>query len=250
MKHSIPLGLCVVVLLSISSATTAQKKKPDTSKKPAPLIAPVKQTAPVPGWLTTQEEEVLTEINLARANPVAYARYLEDFKRQYQGNQVKYADGTSFVTNEGVVAVSEAIEFLKETEPQPPLQIRKGLIDAARLHLRDMITTGKTGHRGSDGSVPEERFKRFGSWSESVGENIVYQSRSARENVIWLIIDDGTSNRGHRKNIFKPAFRVAGVAIDGPAKTNSMCVITFAGAFTDSLSPANSSATAPARKMD
>jgi uncharacterized protein YkwD len=115
----------------------------------------------------------------------------------------------------------------------PPLELRKGLILGARDHVNDLTKTGQSGHRGSDGSLTEDRLNRYGSWSDSVGEDIVYKSRKAREDVIALIIDDGVKSRGHRKNIFKSDFHVIGLALSPPAKSPSMCVITFAGGFAD-----------------
>lgn len=233
-----PIQLIIAFTLAalfITPASYAQKKKSLAKESETPVVANTSTPSPL---LTKFEQEILDEINLARANPPDYARYLTDFKKLYKGNGIFYTDGTSIVTNEGTSAVDEAIAFLRVAKPEGPLQIRNGLVLAARTHLQDLLKTGKSGHRGSDGSVPEDRLNRFGSWREVVGENIVYKSRSARENVIALIIDDGTANRGHRKNIFKSAYRVIGIAQGGQANSSSMCVITFAGDFVDKNQPA------------
>lgn len=86
------------------------------------------------------------------------------------------------------------------------------MVLGAKDHLSDLVKSGRSGHRGSDGSLPGDRISRYGTWSESVGENIIYHSRRAREDVISLIIDDGVANRGHRKNIFRLDFHVIGVS--------------------------------------
>jgi uncharacterized protein YkwD len=183
--------------------------------------------------LSPLEREVIVEINLARTNPTQYLHYLENFRRSYNGKELKFSNGESLITNEGVAALEEAINFVRSAKPLAPLEIRNGLVLAAKDHLNDLVKTGKSGHRGSDGSSVEDRFTRYGTWSDSVGEDIVYHSRTARENVISLIIDDGVANRGHRRNIFKPTFGVIGIALGPPLKSGTLCIITFAGGFKD-----------------
>jgi hypothetical protein len=59
--------------------------------------------------------------------------------------------------------------------------------------------------------------------------------------VLTLLIDDGVANRGHRQRILNAGYKVVGVACGGH-KLGSMCVITFAGGFTDKPAPRAQSA--------
>ena len=237
MKYPRLLSLLVAtfILFPVGSvATNAVQRKTKTIKPPPPAPKAAKPVVAQPDLLSSAaEKEILAEINLARTNPAQYLSYLEAFKPYYHGKEIKYADGSTLVTNEGVSALEEAIKFVRSLTPLPPLELRKGLVLGARDHVNDLVKTGQSGHRGSDGSIVEDRLNRYGSWSDSVGEDIVYQSRKAREDVIALIIDDGVKSRGHRKNIFKSDFHVIGLALSPPAKSPPMCVITFAGGFAD-----------------
>jgi uncharacterized protein YkwD len=244
-RHFTPLLL--LVLVALTGTAWSQKKQPIKSKpggEPA-----MQKTAVSPSVSLTPEQAILAEINLARSNPVQYSRFVADFKRQYTGNQIRFSDGSLLVTNEGAAAVDEAIEFLRLAKPEASLEMRAGLVMAARTHLEDLVKTGRTGHKGSDGSNAEDRFSRFGTWSGVVGEDIVYHSRSPRENVISLIIDDGVKNRGHRQNIFKSSFQAIGVALGTQPKSPNMCVITFAGGYIDKAVPNTKSPIPTATKL-
>jgi uncharacterized protein YkwD len=227
-----------LVLVGSSSELLAVKKKKQKPKPAVTTPAAVVKEEP----LATSERLILDEINLARTNPTEYIKYLEEFKPRFKGLEISFPDGRTLVTNEGIAALNDAITFLREQKPLPPFELRKGLTLAARDHLRDLIMTGKSGHYGSDGSKPEDRASRYGAWRDSVGENIVYDTRSARDTVIGLIIDDGVANRGHRRNIFKLTFHAIGLAMGEPSKTPALTVITFAGDFTDKSATAPSNA--------
>ncbi len=77
------------------------------------------------------------------------------------------------------------------------------------------------------------RMNRYGRWGVIWGENLSYGHSSARDIVLALIIDDGLPGRKHRKNIFNPAFNVAGAAYGAHARYRSVCSIEFAGAFAE-----------------
>jgi uncharacterized protein YkwD len=230
MKFPIALTLTLIALLSVA---TAQTKKKTVKPKPAP-VSQTKTTVVVPvSLLTKQEQALLDEINLARANPTAYIRILQEYRTYYRGNIVLFPDGRSLITNEGVTALDDAIAYLRTLKSAPAFEVRKGMVLSAKLHLDDMLKSGRDGHLGSDGSKPEDRLNRFGSWQDSVGEDIVYDSRTPRNDVIGLIIDDGVASRGHRKNLFKPGFKVIGISLGQPVMDKTRCVITFAGDFID-----------------
>jgi uncharacterized protein YkwD len=184
-------------------------------------------------FLSDLEKEIIIELNRARSNPVGYAKKLEDFKRHYVGQYIYIAGRTQVVTQEGVSAVNEAIEFLKSTAPMPLLRVSQGLCAAAKVHAEDQGPKGLVSHEGSDKSTPGERMNRFGTWGAAFGENIEFGNTTAREIVIQLIIDDGVPGRGHRKNIFNPLYGVVGVSVGPHHRFGHMCVMDFAGTYTE-----------------
>lgn len=182
-------------------------------------------------YLSSLEKQIVAETNRARTNPRAYIAVLKNYKQRFQGKQVKMSRGVFLQTKEGVPAVDEAIRFLRAARSLSPLGVSRGLSMAAREHVNDQSDTGAVGHDGSDGSDPFTRMNRYGLWQIAAGENIMYGSQTARDVVMQLIIDDGVEDRGHRINIFNPAYRVAGVACGPHTRYREMCVIEYAGAF-------------------
>jgi uncharacterized protein YkwD len=182
-------------------------------------------------FLSDLEKEVIIELNLARTNPANYAKKIEDLKGHYVGLYIYFAGRTPVVTQEGVSAVNEAIEFLTSTAPMPLLRVSRGLSNAAKVHVQDQGPLGLVSHEGTDKSTPDERMNRFGTWGKAYGENIEYGNFNADEIIMQLIIDDGTQNRSHRRNIFNPLYRVVGVSFGPHQRFGQMCVVDFAGIY-------------------
>ncbi|NET60595.1 MAG: CAP domain-containing protein [Symploca sp. SIO2E6] len=182
-------------------------------------------------YLSTLEQGIIAEMNLARTNPNAYADKLVQLKQYFDGNTIRRPGEIGIITQEGVSAVDEAIDFLRSASPVSPLNPSRGMSLGARDLVSDQGPQGGLGHTGSDGSQPWDRVSRYGEWQMSIGENVSYGPNTAERVVTQLIIDDGVPNRGHRTNIFKPDFAVTGVACGDHAKFRSMCVITYAGGY-------------------
>ena len=66
-------------------------------------------------------------------------------------------------------------------------------------------------------------------WSGQLNENLSFgTSRTARDIVLQLCIDDGVPDRGHRGVIFSRRMRFAGVAVGDHRKWGNMCCIHYA----------------------
>lgn len=257
--RTLPLSIIVCLLLSAltvmaQSKTTAQSSKnvstpveqPSKSITQSSTAAPVvavaakAKNASTINFVSPLEKEIIDEINLARTDPQKYVTYLEEYRSYYKGNSVTLPGSkTALVTNEGLAAVDEAINFLRAQKPLPALTLAKGMCFAARDHAKDMTLKGITGHKGSDGSIPDTRVQRYGFWDGTVGENIIYDIKTARQMVIGMIIDDGVANRGHRRNIFDTTYRVAGISISDAASNPARGVIVYVGGFTDKANNTN-----------
>ncbi|WP_298266516.1 CAP domain-containing protein [Geobacter sp.] len=187
--------------------------------------------AALPADATSLERGILDELNAARTDPRAYAGYLAEYRSHFRGSYYLLPGSrTRIVTREGTRGVDEAIRFLRRQRPLPPLSWSDGLARAAAELVREQEASGSTGHGSGDAGM-RKRIDRQGEWKRTIGENVSYGPDDPRTVVIQLIIDDGVPGRGHRKNIYSPAFGVAGVACAPHPVYGTACAIDFAGGF-------------------
>ena len=189
----------------------------------------VLDTAREADYMDEIEKDVVLEMNMARSNPKKYAElYIEPRIKKFNGKTY----GGSMLTNEGADVVKECVSFMKGHASLPALSPSKGLTRAAKDHADTQSLSGQTGHTGTDGSDPFTRMERYGSYTGSAGENISYGSKTAREIVVTLLIDDGVKSRGHRKNIMSTEFTHTGVGFAGTHKAYGCeCVLDFARSY-------------------
>ncbi len=190
----------------------------------APAIALLPASAP--GYPTATE--ILREINRLRTDPAGYARSLEDYRRLFDPRDQRLytlpGETLPRLSIDGAAAVDEAIVALRRQPPRTPLDNDTTLTRAARLLADDQAVTGAIGHRTAQAPTPGDRSKAVGG-DIYLTEAVSYGLASAKDVVRQLVIDDGVPGRGHRRTLFSPELRFAGIWCGPHARRAAMCAI-------------------------
>jgi uncharacterized protein YkwD len=118
-----------------------------------------------------------------------------------------------------------------------PVELDEPASKSGLRHVRDMVANGFTGHVGSDGSVPEQRYTEAGG-SQFVQENAAclfdLRPRQVEENARFdaeklaalheMFMAEVPPNDGHRRNILKPLHNRVGIAVAKPAGVAQPCL--------------------------
>lgn len=178
------------------------------------------------------ERSVLAEVNRLREDPRAYVATLKQWQGQYRGNILLVPGQNKAIrTVEGEAALTEAIAAVGATPRLPRMAPLTALDRAAEDHVAAQGATRTIGHRGNDGSNSFERISRHGRSHGRSAEVIDYGWDRAQDIVVDLLVDDGISDRGHRKALLDPVYVVAGVACGPHARYGIMCVVEMAERF-------------------
>jgi uncharacterized protein YkwD len=182
----------------------------------------------------TLERGVLDELNRVRSDPQDYAAGLERDLQYYRGNLFRRpGDESALETREGTAAVREAIRVLRQAKPMATLRPSFGMTLGARDHVKDQASRGLMNHKGTDGSMAWDRVSRYGDWKTKISENMTFGPSTPHDVVAALIVDDGITDRGHRKNILDPDVKMVGISC-GPHKAlRVMCDMVEAGGFVE-----------------
>ena len=178
-------------------------------------------------------QNIFNLINKYRANPRELARHLERLKKYLDTttNILSEPDKIKIQMVEGEEVFNEAIQFLKNLRPLEPLQWEDALAASAQEHVDDIGPKGLLLYQSSDGTEPEERITKYGTYLESLGENIDFGPNDAIGVIVSLTLDDGEEERPHRDNLFKKKKKKIGIAC-GPHQTEfQMCVMDLAYDF-------------------
>ena len=132
---------------------------------------------------------------------------------------------------EGMNVFNDAIIFLRSLHSLPPFEWDDNLASSALEHVMDIGPKGLLSYQSSDGTEPEDRITKYGTFYQSLGENIDFGPNDALGVVVSLTLDDGEAKRPHRLNLFKSDYKKIGIAC-GPHQTEfQMCVMDFAYDF-------------------
>lgn len=137
------------------------------------------------------------------------------------------------ITNDGVDAVQEAMNYLDMIQPQKPLKQFEGLNRAAREIGEYLGQTGKVTHTSQNNQTFLQRVQKYGSWAVSISENITFSESNPKEIILNYIIDDGNLNREHRKNLLNPVYNCVGVYVGSHKVHQHCCVLILAAGFQD-----------------
>lgn len=172
-------------------------------------------------------------LNQFRQNPKLLAKHLEKIRTYLDRdtNVLSEPNKIQIQMVEGDIVFKEAISYLKTLTPVNPLEWDDNLAASANEHVNDIGPKGLLLYQSSDGTEPEDRIAKYGSYVDSLGENIDFGPNDALGVIVSLTLDDGEEQRPHRDNLFKSDYKKIGIAC-GIHKTEfHMCVMDFATDF-------------------
>lgn len=175
--------------------------------------------------------EIAREIDVLRKNPKAYAKHLEALRPRYDGKLLRLDGRDPIRTREGKKPLEEAIRRLKKTKPLGALAWEAGLARAAVDHAKDLGKRGTVEHFGPKGETPIDRITRYGVLQGIGGENVAVAFDDARMIVVYLLIDDGVADRGHRDALLDKRYEQVGVGCAAHKLYRVVCVMDFAARY-------------------
>jgi uncharacterized protein YkwD len=165
-------------------------------------------------------QEVFLRINLIRGNPKGIIPEFIEMVKKFKGNLYDNV----LRTYEGAAAVEEAIEFVKGQLALPPIELHEGLRQVAEDFANELGATGNFSHIDENGHGPSERIGKVVKVSGSLSECLSLGSDTADDIVNSWIIDDGNTNRGHRRNLFSANSKLGGVGCAAHPKMRVVAV--------------------------
>jgi uncharacterized protein YkwD len=204
---------------SIPSIDIKVHAEPQISKpapaRPIPVPEPVSapevnnKTTQVSGdfsFMTAEEKAMIEEINLMRADPKGYIKYVDEFiateRKNIQGELLIFDS-----------YAKELKEQLRKTNKLSSLKPHKELYEVAKAHGLYNKKNHQMEHLDAEGKEGFDRVEKTGLKNSinskgeyAPNENLVYGYASVRNTVIYLLIDEGEPSRGHRKALLEPTW--------------------------------------------
>lgn len=144
------------------------------------------------------EAKILHEVNRVRTNPARYAIWLESLRQYYDGMTLSLPGQPPLETQEGLGALDEAINDLRQRRPVLPLVASDPLSQQAQNALTSNAPSGNSA-RLENSTVP--------IWA-----------------VMHLVVADGQRDRTARHNLLSIAHRSTGVACDA---NGNLCSLSY-----------------------
>ena len=169
-------------------------------------------------------EEVFREQNEVRRNPQSYIEKLQNSLKYYKDNILYKENEIPIETAEGVEAVQDAINFLKNQNPVQELIYSRDIGLSCKDIVDDIGPKGIVSHEGTEIKNIYNRLEQYCDWDGAIAENIDFGFRLPENIIMNMIIDDGDENRYQRQNLFYPHFKYVGVSV-GPHRDFGYCAV-------------------------
>lgn len=228
-KSSVLVGLSLLIVtgnwaVADMAMASSIKISPNSSATPVQSVNYIAQTnreESLDSATASLEAQILAEINRARTNPTQYAQWLEAQKPYYRRKFLNLPDATLVVTEEGVAALEDAIEFFQQLEPLPPLENVENLSLVAQDYLRQALTIRGVDNNNAQLNTLAERY----GISPPIVSSSISSDATAEYLVMQLIVDDGIEGRVHQQNILDPNLVNVGVACQRSSSRNQRCIL-------------------------
>ncbi len=169
-------------------------------------------------------EELFKEHNNLRKNPQSYIERLTKIENYYKDKIFRHPNEIPIETYEGPEGVKNAIEFLKNQKPVKELIYSESLSKSALDHANDIGKQGLHNHEGSNGSLLSDRIEKYTEWDGAIAESLQFCYKYAENIIISLIIDDGSTEKHQRENLFNEEFQYIGIGC-AKHKTFKLCMV-------------------------
>ena len=133
-------------------------------------------------------------------------------------------------TNEGDVAVKDAIDFLEKVTPLKALDSDESLNSIAKDSVNN-IGLCKDFDEIEKKNDLDSLIEKYGSINGAFAQSVEFGTTVPEMIVANLLIDDGDSDRGNRKNIFKEEFKIIGANYAVHKEFRTSTVILFCQNF-------------------
>lgn len=161
-------------------------------------------TASRASYLSTDEKEIFTVLNLARMYPKKFLKFLKAHEGLEEGRQ-----------NQGNDFQMSLIKELQKQKPLQPLQPDNNMFELAQCWATEAGKQGVTGHF------------RKGCKGGYYAECCDYGSSEPQEIVLDLLIDEGVSSLGHRRICLSAHYSKMGASIQPHKAWGTNTVLDF-----------------------
>ena len=169
-------------------------------------------------------EELFQEHNNLRKNPQSYIEKLTKMENYYKDKIFRHPNEIPIETYEGPEGIKNAIDFLGKQKAVKELIYSESLSKSALDHANDIGKQGLHNHEGSNGSLLSDRIEKYTEWDGAIAESLQFCYKNAENIIISLLIDDGSSEKHQRENLFSEEFQYIGIGC-AKHKTFKLCTV-------------------------